>query len=70
MPDDPIIITGGSLRIKVTRNSLREVSRDPDGTTYYEHPATSGKVKSVKINNGQHQQIPENSSIEISFDVP
>lgn len=69
MSDQPVIITGGSLRITVTKNSLRLIGTDADGTTHYEHPATGGKIKGLKIGT-KDETVPEDITVEIKFEVP
>ncbi|HVF49077.1 MAG TPA: hypothetical protein VNA19_03255 [Pyrinomonadaceae bacterium] len=62
MPDDPIIITGGSLKIKVKGNL-----KDNGGGDYdYDR---DGTITGVEID-GQTYSASKNSRITIHYDVP
>lgn len=68
MPDDPIIVTGGSLRVKVKdRHRLNEEAAR-EGHRVYRH-SQDGKITRVTID-GKDFPANENSVIIIHYDVP
>ncbi len=69
MHDILIIITGGSLKMKVSRHRLDDEGRDPDNTHKYRHPAKDGKITGVTID-GTRYEANERSEIIIHYDVP
>lgn len=74
MPDEPITIRGGSLKIQAHRGQRFRESNGPNGFEY-DHPNnTQGKIRSVEIfDQGQPQTIPiqnRNARIVIHYDVP
>ncbi len=60
MPDEPVIIKGGSLIITI---------KGKGGDVIHTHPATNGKLTSVDID-GMSYPLTENSEIIIHYEVP
>ncbi len=59
MPDEPVIIKGGSLNITIKAKG---------GDVIHTHPATNGKLTSVDID-GMSYPLTENSEIIIHYEV-
>ncbi len=60
MPDEPVIIKGGSLNITIKAKS---------GDVKHTHPTSNGKLTSVDID-GKNFPVNADSEIVIHYDVP
>jgi hypothetical protein len=68
MPDQPVIITGGSLRIENRKGKLKDKGDNGKGGNHYEHPE-EGTITGVTID-GKPYPAQKNSVITIHYEVP
>ena len=70
MPDQPVIITGGSMKIETDKGKLKDKGDNGNGKggNKYEHPE-EGSITGVTID-GRHYPAQKNSVIKIHYDVP
>jgi hypothetical protein len=66
MPEEPVIVTGGSVTVKF-KDTFKEETPDKPGEKKHKHLA--GKLRRIRVNNKDVYDLDEGDTVEVIYET-